>query len=286
MNRLGGQKTQAQPRKTFFHSNPVMNRLNKVEYISTDEKSVAYGRIALKTAWFLLITLCGMLLYLLLSNTVFSTDAQVMNFNYKGFEASVPMTALIAVGGSAVLAIITQLLAAFIPRTIPVTGTLYSLCQGFMISFIIFSLIKGYEYLGLLALGITIVVVLTMALLYTKGIIKVNKKFITIMLTLLFSMIGISLLTGIGYLIPLTRPFVASIIGNFGISIGMTLISIIIACMFLISDFAVIESCVENRMPAKYEWMASFGLAFTILWIYIKVLDLIITIVGNSSKNS
>ncbi len=286
MSRLSGQNTQPAPRKTFFHSNPVMNRLNKVEYISTDEKSVAYGRIALKTAWFMLVTVCGMLLYLLLSNTVFSTDAQVMNFNYKGFEASVPMTALIAVGGSAVLAIVTQLLAAFIPRTIPVTGTLYSLCQGFMIAFIIFSLIKGYEYLGLLALGVTIVVVLTMAFLYAKRIVKVSKKFVTVMITLLFSMIGISLLTGIGYLIPLTRPFVASIVGNFGISIGFTLISIVIACMFLISDFAVIENGVENGMPAKYEWMASFGLAFTILWIYIKVLDLIITIVGNSSKKS
>ena len=284
MNRLGGQKAQTPPRKTFFHSNPVMNRLNKVEYISTDEKSLAYGRIAFKTAWFLLTTVCGMLLYLLLSNTMFAADTNILNFNYKGFAASVPMTALIAVGGAAVLAIVTQLLAAFIPRTIPVTGTLYSLCQGFMIAFIIFSLIKGYEYLGLLALGVTVVVVLTMAFLYAKRIVKVNKKFVMIMMTLLFSMIGISLLTGIGYLIPLTRPFVASIMGNFGVSIAFTLISIVIACMFLISDFAVIENGVENGMPAKYEWMASFGLAFTILWIYIKVLDLIITLFGSSSR--
>ncbi len=37
-------------------------------------------------------------------------------------------------------------------------------------------------------------------------------------------------------------------------------------------------------MPAKYEWMASFGLAFTILWIYVKILDLLIQIVGKSKK--
>ncbi|MBQ2093197.1 MAG: Bax inhibitor-1/YccA family protein [Ruminococcus sp.] len=47
------------------------------------------------------------------------------------------------------------------------------------------------------------------------------------------------------------------------------------------SDFAMIEHVVESKMPAKYEWMAAFGLAFTVLWIYIKVLDLLIQILGN-----
>lgn len=74
------------------------------------------------------------------------------------------------------------------------------------------------------------------------------------------------------------------IMGNFWVSIGLTILSIIIACLFLISDFATIDNVVENKMPAKYEWMAAFGLAFTIIWIYVKILDLLIQIVGNSKK--
>ena len=183
--------------------------------------------------------------------------------------------------GAGILAIITQITAAFARKAIPVVGAIFALCEGFIISFLVFTVLKGFEYLGLLALAITIVIVMTMAILYATRIIRVSKKFHMVMLTLVAGMIGISIFSFIGYLIPLTRPFVALIMGNFWISIGFTVVSIIIATLFLISDFAMIEHVVESKMPAKYEWMAAFGLAFTVLWIYIKVLDLLIQILGN-----
>ena len=136
----------------------------------------------------------------------------------------------------------------------------------------------------MLALGITIVVVLSMAILYTTGVVKVTKKFLLVVTTLFAAMIGISILTFICYLIPLTRPIVSMIMGNFWISLGITALSIIIASLFLISDFAMIQQVVENRMPKKYEWMAAFGLVFTVLWIYVKVLDILIQLIGNSKK--
>ena len=215
---------------------------------------------------------------------VFSGQAQTLSIAYKGFTFTTSVMTIIFAAVASVLAIVTQLIAAFVPASIPVTGTVYSMCQGFIISFLVFTVIKGYEYLGLLALAITVVVVFTMSILYTTGVIRVTKKFKMVLMTLLFGMIGISLFSLIGFLIPLTRPFVSSILGNFWVSIALTVLSLIIACLFLISDFAVIDHVVENRMPAKYEWMASFGLAFTILWIYVKILDLLIQIVGKSKK--
>ena len=104
------------------------------------------------------------------------------------------------------------------------------------------------------------------------------------MLTLFGTMIAVSIFSFIGYLIPFTRPFVASILGNFWVSLVLTVISIIIASLFLITDFATIDYVVTNKLPAKYEWAAAFGLAFTILWIYVKILDLLIQIVGHSKK--
>ena len=284
-NRLNANQTASEPPKTFFRSNPVMNRLNKVDAVPTDGKPVSYGRIAVKTAWFLLVTMVGIMGYLLLSSFVFADDTDVLEFTYNNLKVSAPKMALLAAGGAILIAIVTQLMAAFMPRTIPVTGTIYSLSQGFIISFTVFSLLKGYEYLGLLALVITIVVVMTMALLYIKRIIKVSKKFVMIITTLFASMVGISLLSFFGYLIPFTRPFVSSIMGNFGVSVTLTVASIVLACLFLISDFAVIEHVVENKLPAKYEWMASFGLVFTVLWIYVKILDLLVKIVGKNSKS-
>ena len=270
---------------TMFRSNPVMNRLGKIDEVAgSNEKAAGYGRIAVKTAYFLLVTLAGMMGYLILNNTVFASLEQTLTFSYKGFTASTSVTQVLIFSGVAVLAIISQLVAAFARGTIPVSGTIYSACQGFIISFIVFTLLKGYEYLGLLALAITVAVVFSMAMLYYKGIISVTKKFYMVLISALAAMIAISLISFIGYLIPLTRPFVASVLGNFWISIGMTLLSIVIACLFLISDFAMVDHVVANRMPAKYEWMASFGLAFAILWLYVKILDLIIQIAGNSKN--
>lgn len=262
-----------------------MNRLNKITDVEYSDKKAGYGRITLKTAYFLVITLVGMMVYLVLNNVLFQNQDQTLQFNYYKFTASASAMQLIFAAGAGIIAIISQLVAAFARKTVPVSGTIFSFCQGFILSFIIFTVIKGYEYLGLLALGITVIVVLCMALLYSTGVIKVTKKFRMVVFTLAASMIGISILSFLGYLIPLTRPFVQMIMGNFWISIVLTIISIVIACLFLISDFATIDYVVESKMPASYEWMAAFGLAFTVLWIYVKILDLLIQIVGNSKSN-
>lgn len=273
---------QVEQRRTFFHSNPMMNRLTKVTDSAFESKAAAYGGIMGKTAFFLLFTVAGLLLYLLLNDSVFANVEQTVSLNIKGFEVSSSPLQLGVVAGVAIFGIIMQLLAFFVPITVPVTGTLYSVTQGYFISFMVFTILKGYEYLGLHALLITIAIVLVMAILYTTGVIRATKKFKMVMLTLFGTVIAVSILSFIGFLIPLTRPFVAAVMGNFWVSLGLTLISILIASLFLISDFAVIEQVVENKMPAKYEWSAAFGLVFTVLWIYVKVLDLLIQIVGNS----
>ena len=275
---------QTTQRKSFFRSNPVMNRMVKTGETGTTGKAASYGGIMAKTIFFLLCTVAGMMLYLVLDNTMFASLEQSIHVNVRGFELSTSPLQVGILVGVAIFGIIMQLLAIFAPVTTPVTGALYSATQGYFISFMVFTLLKGYEYLGLLALVITIAIVLVMSILYTTGTIRATKKFRTVMLTLFGTMIAVSILSFIGYLIPLTRTFVGNILGHFWISLGLTLLSIIIASLFLISDFAAIEQVVENRMPAKFEWSAAFGLAFTVLWIYVKVLDLLIQIVGNSKK--
>lgn len=272
------QKTE---KKSFFRSNPIMNRLTKVGE-TAQSKAAAYSGIMSKTVFFLLFTAAGMILYLYLRNTLFAGQADVISVDFDGFIVSTSKLELIVIAGVAILGIITQLISAFAPSAVPVTGPIYSVTQGFFISFMVFTVLKGYEYLGLLALVITMAIVLVMAALYTTGVIRATQKFKTVMLTLVFTMIAVSILTFIGSLIPLTRPFVTAIMGNFWVSIGLTVLSILIASLFLISDFAAIEEVVENRLPSKYEWSAAFALVFTVLWIYVKVLDLLIQIVGKN----
>ena len=280
MNRLtnNANGTAAKKRNSILASNPVMRRLNKVnEYDVTN--AATYGGITAKTVYFLLFTIAGIILQLILAKT-FATG-QTFDFNYKGFEITMYTTEAIALVVSVILAIVFQLLAFFAKATTPVTGALYCVTQGYFISFLIFKVLQGKEYLGLLALVITMVIILVMAILYTKGIIKVTKKFKTVMMTLFITVISVSILMVIAAFIPFTRPLVQAMQNNLILSIGFTVLFIIIAALFLICDFDTIDRVVTNKLPKKYEWQAAFGLAFTVIWLYLKVLDLIITIAGN-----
>ena len=170
---------------------------------------------------------------------------------------------------------VCELLGIFVRSTIPVTGTLYSVSQGYVISFLVFKVLTGYEYLGLEALLLTVAVVLAMSWLYTSGIVKVDGKFRAVLLTLVLGSIGVGLLGFVGSLIPATRPYVQAMAQNAGLSIALDVIGLVIAALFLISDFAVIDECVKEGYPRKYEWAAAFGLVFTVIWIYLKILDLL-----------
>lgn len=280
MNRLSNQGggTAAKTKSSFLRSNPIMRRLDNVTEVD-ETNSATYKGIAVKTAFFLLFCVAGILLQLALVNTL--SAGELIEFSVRGFDVSMYSYELYALIGSVILAIVFQLLAFFAKATTPVTGALYCVTQGYMISFLIFKVLRGYEHLGALALAITLTIVLVMSILYATGAIRVTKKFKMVMLTLFVTSIASSILVFIGSLIPATRELVAAITGNIVFSLVSGVIFIIIAALFLICDFDTIDHVVSDKLPKKYEWAAAFGLAFTVLWLYLKVLDIIMTIAGN-----
>lgn len=285
MNRLPQNDPSAirqQPRRTFLVSNPVLRKLDDVNEVD-QANSATYGGIAVKTIYFLLFSIVGMIVFPIL--TPYLQFGKVLEFSVAKFPVSMYMGEAIGLGVSAILAIILQLLARFVRATTPVTGALYCVTQGYLISYLIFKVLKGYEYLGLLALVLTVTIVLIMTILYATGAIRVTKKFRMILITLFSTTIVVSLLLLIGSFIPATAGLVAQLRNNYPLSIASGIIFIIIAALFLLCDFNTIDRVVNNKMPKRYEWAASFGLAFTVLWLYLKVLDLIITIAGNNKKN-
>ena len=271
----------AKKKSTLLASNPVMRRLDKVDEY-TDDNAATFGGITGKTIFFLLFSVVGIFLQLILGK--YLAGGQLFNLNIKGFEVSLYMYEIFALLGATLLAIVFQLLAFFARGTTPVTGALYCVTQGYIISFLVFKVLRGFEYLGALALLITMLIVVVMAVLYSTGIIRVTKKFKMVMLTLFITVITVSLFTFIGSLSPFTQPMVAALRQNFVLSIVFGVIFIIIAALFLICDFNTIDHVVNDRLPKKYEWQAAFGLSFTVLWLYLKVLDLIITIAGHNKS--
>lgn len=284
MNRLPQNDTSAvrqQPRRTFLVSNPVLRKLDNINEVD-QTNSATYGGIAFKTIYFLLFSIVGMILFPIL--TPYLQTGKVLEFSVSKFPVSLYMGEAIALGVSVIIAIVFQLLARFVRSTTPVTGALYCVTQGYMIAFLIFKVLKGYEYLGLLALVLTVTIVLIMTILYATGAVRVTKKFRMVVITLFTTAFVTSLLLLIGSFIPATAGLVAQLRNNYALSIGMSVVFIIIGALFLLCDFNTIDRVVTNKMPKKYEWAASFGLAFTVLWLYLKVLDLIMTVAGNNKK--
>lgn len=281
MSSLSQNQNNAKTKKknSFLAANPVMRRLDSVDDFS-ESNAASYGGIAAKTAFFLLFCVAGILLLFVIEKPLMFGD--IVNFNVYKFPVTLYTGEIIALIASVILGIVFQLLAFFAKATTPVTGALYCVTQGYFISFLVFKVLKGYEYLGALALAITMVIILVMAILYSTGVIRVTKKFKMVMLTLFVTMIGSSLLVLVGSFIPATQGLVAQIRNNLALSIGVGVIFIIIAALFLICDFDTIDHVVNDKLPKKYEWAAAFGLAFTVIWLYLKVLDLILKIAGNS----
>ena len=270
--------------RTLFHSNPVLSRLSRVTE-RTDGDTATYAGIASKTAFFLLITLVGVVAQLVAKVLFASAPAWQTITVYDNFALTLTKPEAMIVGVISVVGLIAELIGIFLRKTVPVSGTIYAASQGYVISFLVFNVLSGYEYLGLEALLLTVAVVLVMSWLYTSGRIRDNKKYRTVLLTLFVGSIAVGLFSVIGFVIPFTRPYVIAMLQNAALSVALDVIGVVIAALFLISDFSMIEDCVDLGYPKEYEWSAAFGLVFTVIWVYLKILDLLMRFAGKS-KNS
>ena len=272
------------PSPTLFHSNPVLSRLSRVTERAYDD-AATYSGIASKTGFFLLMTLAGIVLQIV-AQAVFAGEPVWQTVAVYGkFTLTLTKAEAVILIAVLIIGFVAELIGIFVRKTIPVSGTLYSISQGYVISFLVFNVLSGYEYLGLEALLLTVAVVAVMSRLYTSGRIRDGKKYRAVMLSLFLGSLAVGLFTFIGFLIPVTRPYAQALVQNAALSVTLDVIGLVIAALFLISDFSLIQRCVEEGYPKEYEWSAAFGLVFTVIWVYLKILDLLMRFAGSSKKD-
>ena len=59
------------------------------------------------------------------------------------------------------------------------------------------------------------------------------------------------------------------------LSIGFSIVIVIIASLNLVLDFDFIEEGAEKGAPKFMEWYGAFGLLVTLIWLYLEILRLI-----------
>jgi uncharacterized YccA/Bax inhibitor family protein len=63
--------------------------------------------------------------------------------------------------------------------------------------------------------------------------------------------------------------------GNSMISIGFSLVVVVIAALNLILDFDMITQGANAQAPKYMEWYGAFGLMVTLIWLYLELLRLL-----------
>ena len=262
----------------LFGSNPIIRKLSRIQ--ETDEDNCcSFGGIIAKLIYFMLMVLAGILLNVIMGGKWGGEIIEITDT-----AITVTSNEAIALGVAAVALILSPILAMLIKVTIPVTGALFCVSTGFVISWAGSTFGKEYASTIWLALLVTAVVVMTMGFLYFSGKVRVTRKFRTVILVLFLGSIFSSVIVAILSLIPATRSFTQSLVENGVINIGASVLMIIIASLFLLVDFDTIRRSVDDGLPRKYEWYAAFGLAFSIIWLFFKILELLGKLKNNKSS--
>lgn len=177
---------------------------------------------------------------------------------------------------SAGLSIVLGLVLAFKRKPSPVLTTLYSVAMGTFTGSMSLVLEAQFDGIILQAVGATLVVFLTVLVLFRSGKIRAtpNLTKFFIVATVAYSAFAIlnyflMLFGATDSMFGLRTEFSPWI----GIAIGA--LAVLLATYSLILDFTFIQEGVSRGVDKKYSWYAAFGLVMTIVWLYIEILRII-----------
>ncbi len=254
----------------LFLANPMVAKINKIEETGENGEVLKRNSIVLKTLFFILLTAIGVGLFFLIDKIV-PTQYVV---KISGVKVNI-IEACIAFGGL-FLGLLGTLISFKFVKSASLFGSIYSLMIGYSLVFASNFAGRSYVIPVLIALGITMLIVLVMSILYGLHIININKKFVSIIVTLIVVEGLLALLVYITSLIPATTKYAKLIMENKILVLTLSMIGIVIASLFLLVDYEIINNSIEKQLPKKYEWLCAYALSFSIIELYIKILNFIL----------
>ncbi|ALI98788.1 Bax inhibitor-1/YccA family protein [Rufibacter tibetensis] len=203
----------------------------------------------------------ALLLGIVLVFAVFSWDLFTLMGVPLPFLVSIPLVGV----GLAFLLVFKKEWAAYI-------APIYCALQGLFLGGISGILEAKFPGIATQAMLLTFTVFGGMLLLYSTRIIRATERFKSIAMTATF---GIFCYYMLGFILQFFGVEMALIHSSGTAGIIFSVLVVIIAAMNLIMDFDTIEQGVAYGAPKNMEWYAAFGLAVTLIWLYIEILRLL-----------
>lgn len=161
---------------------------------------------------------------------------------------------------------------AFKPHLARQLSIVYAVLEGLLLGTISRILEASYPGIASQALMLTVGVAGGMLFLYRAKIVKVTQNFRIAVISATIGVFLVYVAAFIGRLLGFEVPLLHE---NTGAGILVSLLIVGIAAANLALDFDFVEHGVAAKMPANYEWVASFGLIVTLAWLYFEILRLL-----------
>lgn len=177
-----------------------------------------------------------------------------------------------AVQAGTIIGLILALIISFKPKSAPYLSPMYAFLEGAVLSGLSCMFESLYPGIVIQAVSITFLTVMSMAVLFSTGIIKATEKFRAIIGTATLAICIFYVISLVLMLFHVNVPYFTS---TSPVAIGINALFALVAALFLIIDFDNIKKGVNNNYPAIFEWYFAFGLIVTIVWLYLEILRLL-----------
>ncbi len=174
--------------------------------------------------------------------------------------------------GGLIGGLISALITSFKPEWAATTAPIYAICEGAALSTMTMLVDAIYPGVGLNAFFLTAGTLMAMLLCYKSGWIQVTDKLRS---GIVVATAGIALMYLVSFIAGLFGANMSFMYNSSPLSIGISLVVVLVAALSLLLDFELIDQVAARRSPEYMEWYAGFALLVTLVWLYVEFLKLL-----------
>ena len=176
---------------------------------------------------------------------------------------------------------ILALIITFKKTSAPYLAPIYALLEGLALGGLSLTFEARYPGIVMQAVGLTFAVFAALLFAYKTKLIHASENF---KLGVAAATGGIAIFYLVGFVLSLfgvnAVSSLHSVQNTSMLSIGISLVVVVVAALNLVMDFDFIENGEKQRAPKYMEWYGAFGLVVTLVWLYIEMLRLLAKLNG------
>ena len=183
--------------------------------------------------------------------------------------------------GGAIGGLVLALVLVFKQQWAQYLAPAYALLEGLVVGGISYVYNNAFAKIApgivMQAVALTFGTAIAVYFLYRFGVIRATDRFRSILFT---AMGGIMFFYLITFVLSLFDVHIEMLHQGSLMSIGISLVIVVVAALSLVLDFDRIEEGAAMGAPKYMEWYCAFGLLVTLVWLYVEILRLLGNIYG------